>query len=547
MSETEEFYEVDQVLRLLGNPGRFQIIQFLVLAYQYIPLAMNDFMPIFYGLPPLSVRCVGDPTRNSTDSMITESNQTKAVCSCPNGYIYEYPGKQWSIIADMNLICDKAALVNLASVIYFLGQMLSTPLFGWSADKFGRRPTLLLSNLLYTILTIGLVFSRDYTSFVLLRFFVGVARQGMNSSFFILLMEWTPPDRRGTWAALAELSYTFGVLLITLVAFLLQNWRHIQAFLAAATVLSIPIFWFAPESLTWLCLHSHSDQVLINCKTVAKFNSIVLDGPTNDRIRRFAEKAESAETTRAYSFLDCFRTPNIRRTTMLCCFSWLACYFGYLGSSYLSSEIASDVYLNLAINGLVEFIPILGAYGVASRFGNKLPLVVYFLIGGVCSVVAGAIPGRTYTELVAQNIMAVIGRMFFVGTCCVIFVFTSELFPTVIRNNGFSLCSIALRIGCVIAPLLPLMSPATGVKGSGFLLVGIVGIIAAGSSALLRETKGKPLPDTIQDAEKLGAADSMKLPDGLRLRRFAIRKSLAAPVPIPVIVTIPTPDRRRVD
>ena len=77
-----------------------------------------------------------------------------------------------------------------------------------------------------------------------------------------------------------------------------------------------------------------------------------------------------------------------------------ACYFGYLGLrpfdimfkppscyistfpsgdlvskfagiSYLSSEIATDVYLNLAINGLLELIPIALATVVASKYHKR--------------------------------------------------------------------------------------------------------------------------------------------------------------------------------
>ncbi|GAU93956.1 hypothetical protein RvY_05807-3 [Ramazzottius varieornatus] len=145
----------------------------------------------------------------------------------------------------MDLICDRSSLVSLASVLYFLGQVVATPLAGWAADKYGRRPTLLISYGVYAVLETALVFSRDYISFVLLRFLVGVARQAMNSAFFVLMMEWIPPSRRGTWGAIAEVQYTTGVLLITLIAFLVQNWTHIQAFIAALSVVAIPLYWYA--------------------------------------------------------------------------------------------------------------------------------------------------------------------------------------------------------------------------------------------------------------------------------------------------------------
>lgn len=103
----------------------------------------------------------------------------------------------------MNLVCDRRYLIALASTLYFVGERtyslltstsyvatsiftigtLSTgcavggPVFGWMADAFGRRISLVIANVLYTALNVGLVFSRDYISFVAVRFAIGFARQ----------------------------------------------------------------------------------------------------------------------------------------------------------------------------------------------------------------------------------------------------------------------------------------------------------------------------------------------------------------------------------
>lgn len=67
--------------------------------------------------------------------------------------------------------------------------------------------------------------------------------QGMNSSFFVLLMEWLPPSRRRVWAAMSELSFAVGVLALTLAAYLLQNWIYIQAFLSVCCITTVPLIW----------------------------------------------------------------------------------------------------------------------------------------------------------------------------------------------------------------------------------------------------------------------------------------------------------------
>ena len=52
--------DVDDILRILGDPGRFQMIQFSLLALQYFPLALNDLLPIFYSLSPAEIRCYSE-------------------------------------------------------------------------------------------------------------------------------------------------------------------------------------------------------------------------------------------------------------------------------------------------------------------------------------------------------------------------------------------------------------------------------------------------------------------------------------------------------
>lgn len=67
VEQPAEFKQLDQILQLLGDPGRFQIIQFIILSFTYVPVAINDFVVIFYGLLPTSVRCYGDPWNSLLD------------------------------------------------------------------------------------------------------------------------------------------------------------------------------------------------------------------------------------------------------------------------------------------------------------------------------------------------------------------------------------------------------------------------------------------------------------------------------------------------
>ncbi|OWA52686.1 hypothetical protein BV898_17132 [Hypsibius exemplaris] len=191
--------DTDHLLARLGNPGRFQILLFFLLSTQYFPVAMNDLMPLFYSVLPTEVRCrdwdadvvglagnVSDGNFSAEAGMMNQSairTNHSALCStpCKSGYVYYYPDRQWSIVADMNLICERGALINVASTIYFMGSLLGGLFWGEMADRYGRRKTLLITNLLYTFFSGGTIFSRDYTSFVILRFCTGFAVQSFQT------------------------------------------------------------------------------------------------------------------------------------------------------------------------------------------------------------------------------------------------------------------------------------------------------------------------------------------------------------------------------
>ncbi|GAV07410.1 hypothetical protein RvY_17247 [Ramazzottius varieornatus] len=261
----------------------------------------------------------------------------------------------------------------------------------------------------------------------------------------------------------------------------------------------------APESLTWLHVKNRGEDFVRNCRFVAKFNRIELSDDNWIRIKRFSQSHAGTTTSngKVYTFIDCFRTPLIRETLVLNLLCWFASSFGLFGTSYLSSAIATDVYLDLAIEGLLALIPTFLATYLSAKWGNRLPLTCYFFVGGIFAIIAGVIPASTTSQLAAANVMSFFSRMAYVATFCVTSIYTTELFPTVIRSSAFCLCFTALSIGCMVTPLLPLMVERVAFKGSGFLFVGLVSLLATLAAWLLRETKGLSLPETIEEVEQL--------------------------------------------
>ncbi|OEC97730.1 MULTISPECIES: MFS transporter [unclassified Rhizobium] len=105
---------------------------------------------------------------------------------------------------------------------------LGALIFGLAADRFGRRATLMVDVLLYSVFEFLTGFSTGLTMFLVLRALFGVAMGGEWGVGASLVMETIPEDSRGLVSGILQAGYPSGYLLASIVFFLLFpiiGWR----------------------------------------------------------------------------------------------------------------------------------------------------------------------------------------------------------------------------------------------------------------------------------------------------------------------------------
>ncbi|NTF55448.1 MFS transporter [Rhizobium rhizogenes] len=105
---------------------------------------------------------------------------------------------------------------------------LGALIFGFAADKYGRRATLMADVLLYSVFEFLTGFSTGLTMFLLLRALFGIAMGGEWGVGASLTMETVPPESRGIVSGILQAGYPSGYLLASIVFFLLFpviGWR----------------------------------------------------------------------------------------------------------------------------------------------------------------------------------------------------------------------------------------------------------------------------------------------------------------------------------
>src|SRR3984893_1274482 len=127
-------------------------------------------------------------------------------------------------------------------------------LFGMMADKFGRRPTLMVDIIMYSVFELASAFAPSLKAFLILRAFFGIAMGGEWGVGAALAFETLPAKGRGFFSGLLQEGYVVGYLMAALVygtLFPLIGWRGMFVVGALPAFLVIYIRTKVDESPAW--------------------------------------------------------------------------------------------------------------------------------------------------------------------------------------------------------------------------------------------------------------------------------------------------------
>ena len=144
--------------------------------------------------------------------------------------------------------------VTLALLLTLAMRPVGAYIFGRAADRWGRRPTLMVDVLLYSILEFVTAFSPNLTTLLILRALFGVAMGGEWGVGASLTMETIPQQSRGFVSGLLQSGYPAGYFLASIVyAVLFQyiGWRGMFMVGVIPALLVLYIRSHVPESPSW--------------------------------------------------------------------------------------------------------------------------------------------------------------------------------------------------------------------------------------------------------------------------------------------------------
>lgn len=144
--------------------------------------------------------------------------------------------------------------VAVAVMLTLACRPLGAFLFGRLADRYGRRPALMVDVALYSLFGFATAFAPDLTVFLVIRALFGIAMGGEWGIGASLTMETIRPESRGAVSGLLQSGYPTGYLLASLVytfLFPTLGWRGMFMVSAAPALLVLYIRKAVPESPGW--------------------------------------------------------------------------------------------------------------------------------------------------------------------------------------------------------------------------------------------------------------------------------------------------------
>ncbi|KAM4603357.1 solute carrier family 22 member 7-like [Polymixia lowei] len=421
------------------------------------------------------------------------------VVQCQNGWVYDNTTFKSTLATQWDLVCDKRGKNKATATIFFIGVMFGAVFFGSLSDRFGRRIMLLVSYIAGTLFAVASAFSTSLVTFAVLRFFTGFGITGIVIVSTVLSVEWVDIEHRKLVGVIDSLSWTFGNTILPAIAYYVTDWRRLTIAVTSPLILAMFTWRWMPESARWLITKGRLEQAQNYLRECANMNRRTKDTAHTLNIEVLSSIVMTERRNRTYSYLDLVRTPKMRNLALRTGIVWFCVAASFYGISFNITGFGLSSYLTHFTYALIELPAKLSVYYLLDKIGRRRTEVGALLCAGVCLGINILVPKDMF---IARTVVAVIGKGFSAASFTTIVLYSSELYPTVVRQNAMGYNSFMARIGVAVAPLILLLDEVWRdlpqvVLCSAAVLGGVV-------AWTLPETRNRCLPETIEDVEQRG-------------------------------------------
>jgi len=381
--------------------------------------------------------------------------------------------------------------IALGASMTVLGYVIGSIGITAYADRYGRKPALIISILVLAIGSIFSSLSQNMTQMVLFRLVTGV---GIGSEIAVVgayIAEMSPKSRRGRYISLVVVLGWTGITLSGPIALsliqsaenneaLLEPWRVILGIAVIPAFIGLILRMKLPESLRWLLSKGklrETNQALmalgldpITDRSGADVERYEISARSSSPHQRGNNKLanDSGSTSSGISVLKRYITTRVLPLVTV----WFLVLIPIYASLLLVTEYVQrgyDVVDSILINVLASTGFVAGglwSIAAGDKFERKYQIAVASAIMAIAFILRGVLI-QDYSGLVISSFIAFWANAWLITT---LITYTGENFPTRIRSTG---TGIVEGIGRLIASSGPFIFVALQPFGFLSLMVGL--------------------------------------------------------------------------
>ena len=380
-------------------------------------------------------------------------------------------------------ISDSPLMQGIAMTTALIGCLVGAMVAGAAADRYGRKPLLMVSAILFTLSAVGTGLFNDFTLFNVARFVGGIGIGVASALAPMYIAEVSPADIRGRMVSLNQMTIVLGIL----------SAQVVNMLLARDTTIIPEQAWNVEWGWRWMFWAETLPAALF-----LLMSFFIPESPVYLKMKDAASQQPTAQEAGLKELMHAKYAKVLLLGLVIAVFQqWCGTnvIFNYAQEIFVGAGFDVDgMFINIVITGIANVVFTFVALYTIEKWGRRTLMLMgagglglIYLILGTCYFFE--VKGVLMVALVVAAI-----SVYAMTLAPVTWTLLAEIFPNRVRGIAMATCTFALWVGCCTLTFsFPSMNAVLGSSGSFWIYSAICMSAFVFLFRNCPETKGKSL------------------------------------------------------